>query len=431
MVALLVGALAAFDDPFSFRAACIIGGCLVLWLTEVVPPFVPTLVLATATPLFLGGLSPAHRLGAVLGWAADPVLALFLGGFTLGVAASRTGIDRVVAELVVRASRGRWRTLIVLVALGTAALSMWMSNIAAAAMMLASVRPLVAAESTGPAARRALLLAVALGANLGGMATPIGTGPNAIAIAALEERAPIDFVHWMAFALPLTLGMLGLGLLLLLALHRPSGRIDKELLAPERPRLDGRGHAVVVVFSLAVVAWLSEPFHGVSSAVVAMGATAVLFGSGLLGRADVARIDWPTLLLIAGGIMLGELIDTAGFVTALSSSVDWSEVPGPVLVLAFVGTSALLSALMSNTAAATMLVPLALSLHPSPSVAVLVAIGASFGMPFVISTPPNAMVAGEGLRSSHIVALGLPLMILGIIVVSLTGEAVLTVLGVR
>jgi sodium-dependent dicarboxylate transporter 2/3/5 len=108
---------------------------------------------------------------------------------------------------------------------GTAGLSMWMSNIAAAAMMLAALRPFSAAESDEDF-RRALLVALALGANLGGMATPIGTGPNAIAIAALSRESSITFIGWMAFAFPLTVVMLLVGFLLLAVRHRVFGRFD-------------------------------------------------------------------------------------------------------------------------------------------------------------------------------------------------------------
>lgn len=119
-------------------------------------------------------------------WAADPVLALFFGGFALGAAASRHGIDVHIAEPALVLSRHRRRRLLALVIAATAALSMWISNIAAAALMLAALRPhLHHGERTQPF-RGAMLLGVAMGANLGGMATPIRTGPNGIAIAHLE-----------------------------------------------------------------------------------------------------------------------------------------------------------------------------------------------------------------------------------------------------
>jgi sodium-dependent dicarboxylate transporter 2/3/5 len=126
-VGVLVTALVAglgVEDATAARAILIAGTCLVLWLTELVPAFVPTLVLLAATPALLGPTDPGYRLPAVLGWCADPVLALFLGGFTLEVAASRHGLDAAVAQRVVGLAGGSQRRLLLLVIAGVAFLSM-------------------------------------------------------------------------------------------------------------------------------------------------------------------------------------------------------------------------------------------------------------------------------------------------------------------
>ncbi len=206
---LIVGCLSVsliwITEPVMSRATIVAGVCLTLWLTEVVPPYVPTFVLWALTPLLLFGFGDQFQLTRVLGWSANPVLALFLGGFALSVAASRYGIDSLIARLAVRLSRGSKLLLLVLTMAATAALSMWMSNIAAAAMMIAALHPLFAEVSKTDRFRRALLMGIAIGANFGGMAAPIGTGPNAIAIAAISSSLVITFTGWMFFALPLTL----------------------------------------------------------------------------------------------------------------------------------------------------------------------------------------------------------------------------------
>lgn len=385
------------EDPVIAGAAAVGGLCLVLWLGELVPPYVPTFVLWALTPLALGSFGEQFGLRQVLGWSAEPVLALFLGGFALSAAASRYGIDSWVAGLAVRLSRGRRLALLALAILATATLSMWISNIAAAAMKIAALHPLFAGMPLDDRFRRALLIGIAVGANFGGIATPIGTGPNAIAIAALaaqEPSYPITFLSWMAFALPLALGLSAAGFVLLALRFRVAGTASLPEL-PARPP-SGRARWVVLVFAAAVAAWLTEPLHGASSALVALLATAVLFGSGLLERRDLARIDWSTLLLIAGGIGLGNLFEQSGVVSAAASLIPWAEMPGLFRILLLCLASALLSALMSNTATATLLIPLAASLDPSPAIAVLIAVAASLGTPFAISTPPNAMVYGEG-----------------------------------
>ena len=146
---------------------------------------------------------------------------------------------------------------------------------------------------------------------------------------------------------------------------------------------------------------------------------------------DLGRLDWSTLLLIAGGIVLGRLLETSGLVDQVAGAIDWQALDPLARTVAVVFASALLSSLMSNTATATMLIPLAASIDPSPATPVLIAIGCSFGFPFVVSTPPNSMVAGAGARSSDLLALGLPLMLLGVLLVSLTGGAVLSAFGIR
>ncbi|AGC45019.1 sodium:sulfate symporter [Myxococcus stipitatus DSM 14675] len=424
-----VGLVAGFgvQGEVASRAVLVAGVCLVLWLSELVPPFVPTLLLLGATPVVLGPLAPDYQLASVLRWCADPVLILFLGGFTLEVAAMRHGLDSAVARHVVRGSRGRPRLLLLLVMGGVAFLSMWMSNVAAAAMMLAALRPVLLAAPAGAPLRPALLATVALGANLGGMATPVGSGPNALAVSAASTFAPVTFAGWMAFALPLTALMLLLGFGLILLRFRVAGPVT--LPAPMTRALSPSGRRVLAVSAACVAAWLTEPLHGVPAPVVALGATALLFGTGLLRREDLGRLDWSTLLLIAGGLALGKLLEHSGLVAHALDGARLEALPREARLGALVVVAAVLSALMSNTGTAALLLPLALSVEPSASTPILVAMGCAFGIPFAISTPPNAMAAGEGLDTSELLRLGVPLMVAGCLLVSVTGPWVLRLFG--
>ncbi|HET6893376.1 MAG TPA: DASS family sodium-coupled anion symporter [Pyrinomonadaceae bacterium] len=427
--ALVVSSWFWIEDPVFARAVAIAGTCLVLWLTEVVPPYVPTLVLWAMTPLLLSGYGEQFQMARVLGWSANPVLALFLGGFILSVAASRHGIDNLIARFAVRISGGRRLGLVTLVIAATAMLSMWMSNIAAAAMMLAALHPLFVGIPKTDRFRRATLMGIAIGANFGGIATPIGTGPNAIAIAAVSSNVRITFVNWMVFAVPLAIGLLTAGGLLLRWRFRLRGRSEIPDITVNPP--NRRGRFVMILFFLTVAAWLTEPLHGTSSAIVALIASTVLFGSGLLRREDIIRIDWSTLILIAGGIGLGTLLDQGGLSKFAGAAVPWHEIPHVARLFMLCFAAALLSALMSNTASVTMLIPLAAGIDPGPSTAILIAISASLGVPFVISTPPNAMIYGEGgITFTDLAVPGLVLMILGCVLVSFTGPFVLNLLGI-
>jgi solute carrier family 13 (sodium-dependent dicarboxylate transporter), member 2/3/5 len=411
---------AYFDDPIQSRATLIAGFCLILWLSEIVPPYVPTFILWALTVLLLNPVSDKFNLNEVLKWSANPVLLLFFGGFSFGVAASRYGLDNLLAKVAVKFSGGNRIFLIILTVLASAFMSMWMSNIAATAMMIAALHPLTSKLELNNNFRKALLLGIAVGANFGGIATPIGTGPNAIAISALAKYKQISFVDWMSFALPITIGLLIAGTLLIVFLYRVKG--DFKVEETEFFGLSIEAKFVVLIFILTISAWLTEPFHGVSSSVVALISAAVLFGSNLLRRKDLNSIDWGTIALIAGGISLGNLLEQAGLISFWADKISWTGMPFALQIFVICFLSALLSALMSNTATVTMLVPFALSFIPNPSIAVLVAVSASFGIPFVISTPINAMVHSEGgLNAKDFFIVGFPLMLLGCFILAFTG----------
>jgi solute carrier family 13 (sodium-dependent dicarboxylate transporter), member 2/3/5 len=419
-ILIAVFSLTYFDDSIKSRATLVAGFCLILWLSEIVPPYVPTFILWALTVLLLNPVSDKFNLTEVLKWSANPVLLLFFGGFSFGVAASRYGLDNLLAKVSVKLSGGNRIFLLVLTVSATAFMSMWMSNIAATAMMIAALHPLISKLELQNNFRKALLLGIAVGANFGGIATPIGTGPNAIAISALAKYRQISFVDWMSFALPITVGLLIAGTVLIVFLYRVKG--DFKVEETEVRGLSTEGKFVVAIFILTIFAWLTEPFHGVSSSVTALISAAVLFGSNLLRRKDLNSIDWGTIALIAGGISLGNLLEQAGLISFWADKISWAGMPFTLQVFVVCFVSALLAALMSNTATVTMLVPFALSFIPNPSIAVLVAVSASFGIPFIISTPINAMVHGEGgLNAKDFFIVGFPLMILGCLILALTG----------
>ncbi len=410
-------------DPLQARAVAIASFCLTLWLGEAVPAYVPTFLLLAAVPMFLPG--PTYGLSSVVDWMADPVLVLFLGGFTLGVAAQRYGIDASITSLAVRWSGGHRLNLLALVMLATAGLSMWMSNTAAAAMMLAALRPMIGGLERSDGFRAAMLVAIAVAANLGGMATPIGSPPNAIAVAALENVQPISLIGWMVFGLPCMLVLLVVGYVMLVLRYRLRGGAPVATTTGVVPIQGRSSWAVVAIFSAMVLGWLSEPFHGIPIPVVAALGTTMLFGSGLLSASDLGRIDWSTLILIAGGLGLGQLLQESGSIHAAATAVDWSVMPSAVRVALLVGIAALMSGVMSNTATATMIIPLAYAIDPSPATPILIALGCSLGMPFAISTPPNALVYGEGLKVSDLLLPGVVFMVLGCALVALAGPLLL------
>jgi sodium-dependent dicarboxylate transporter 2/3/5 len=422
------------------RIVSIAGICLLLWISEIVPPFVPTLLLWTLVPLFLTPIDSKFALPNVLSWAVDPVMALFFGGFVLGVATERTGLDKRLTQFAFHSSGRSFNKFLLSVILITAFLSMWMSNIAAAALVLACLRPTLGKFADEHILRRVLLIGVALGADFGGIATPIGTGPNAIAIASISATQPVSFLSWMIFAFPLTIGMLLVSFLFLFWRVRlnegdwkdRNGELNgpffesKKLSDNKRSQL---GFMIVLLGTITL--WLTEPLHGIPAAVTALGSAAVLFISGILAKKDLLKIDWSTLLLIAGGITLGRLLEQSALVKTVAANIPFADLHPVFSLFLLCLISALLSALMSNTATAVLLIPLAGALIPSPSTAILIAVSASFGIPFIISTPPNAMAFGHGgVKFTDLFWPGIVLMILGCVLVSLTGRIVLNFVGI-
>lgn len=427
--AALAGLALALDWSVPARAAVVAGVCVLLWLLEAVPMWVPTVILWVATPLLLAGVDAAYLPHRVLAWSADPVLVLFLGGFALAAAAERQGADRLLVAGTLRLAGGRATRVVALAAGATALLSMWMSNIAAAALMLGAFRSVWGSDAVDERVRRALLLAIALAADVGGIATPIGTGPNAIALASVARTQPISFLQWMVFGVPLAAGLLLASLLLVAAWLRPHGAVPIPAAAPvERGAgLDRLG----VTFAAVVLLWLTEPLHGVRAWIVAALAVAALVLLRLLGARELRRIDWGTLVLIAGGIALGALLERSGLVTLLAERLALDALAPSVALLVLCLVCAVASALMSNTATATFLIPLAAAtVNDLPSTAIIVAVAASMGVPFVISTPPNAMAVASGLPARDLLVPGLLLMVGGCVLVALTGPAVLAAVGV-
>lgn len=407
----------AIADPKLGRAAGVSVACLLLWLTEAIPLFATTIVLWVATIAALGPLDPkSFGITPVLASMASPVMGLFFGGFALSVAGAKYGIAAHMAGWMIRLAGGSPVRLLILAMAGTATLSMWMSNIAAAAMVIASLRPI--ADAGGAGLRTALLLGVAFAADFGGIATPIGTGPNLVAIAAMPDAAKPSFLKWMAVGVPVAVAMVAAAFALIVWRRDLGGPLPTSV-AVAAP-LSRRGWAVVAIFWTAVAGWLGEPLHGAPAPLVALAVAAVLFGSGLLDRRDLTLMEWDTLLLIAGGLALGELFDRSGLAHAVAGAVDWQRIPRPAFLFALALACASLSAVASNTAAAAVLIQIGMGLSPLPSTAIVVALGASMGAPFAISTPPNGLAYGQGgLRSSDFARPGLPLMFGGCALVAL------------
>jgi sodium-dependent dicarboxylate transporter 2/3/5 len=412
----VTGALLHFSEMP--RETAFISGIFILagalWVTESLPLFATALLIIGLQVVFLAnpggwhglgfatGQSPTYR--EILRQAADPVLFLFFGGLVLARAAMNEGVGQAMAAVILGpfGPQPRWGLLGLM--LITLFFSMWMSNTATAAMMLGLATPMMAAWPKAEPFRKAILLSVPFAANIGGMGTPVASPPNAVAISFLQRAGhSIAFLDWMLVAVPLMILLTGFTWWLLLTFFAP--RTADLQLEHSRQPLTGRGKVVVAVFLVTVALWMSERWHGLPAPVVALLPPLILAGAGITTRADLDRLEWSTLILIAGGLSLGAGLQLTGFDRLAVQWLAGNGGRGLGLLVGLVVATLMLSSFMSNTAAATLILPIGISAAVAAGsaggltpvrVALSIALVASLAMALPVSTPPNSIAYACG-----------------------------------
>jgi sodium-dependent dicarboxylate transporter 2/3/5 len=424
---LALAAWAASGDGPQGTLAGLMALCVTWWLSEALPPAAVALMAATGA-IVTGLATPQAAFGAF----GEPLLFLFVGSFFVAEAMKVHGLGERLAAAMIARARGRL-SLLAIVAVVSFVLSTLMSNSAATAIVLPialSAATAVARAGTGGAGyAAAMVLAVAWGASVGGLGTPVGTPPNLIGLRELRTTGlDVTFVEWMALGVPMGLVMLG-GMVLVLAMAfgvrrgQPLGVTGG---ASTRPWNQGE-IAVVIAIAIALVGWLTPSVleiavpgsavqvwvkAHVSEEVPALLAGCILFvlPGGRPGArrpaltwAEATRIDWGVILMFAGGVLLGKLAKETGLaatwgewlVATTGASSTWA-------ITALVTAAAIaLSEATSNTATATLMAPLAGSLAAAAGAAPIPAVlgatmGSSFGFMMPISTAPNAMAYATG-----------------------------------
>jgi len=254
-------------------------------------------------------------------------------------------------------------------------------------------------------ARISIALSIPFAANIGGVATPIGTPPNAVVIAALNQQGMnIEFGNWMLYAAPLAVGMLFFAWFLLLKLHPPATKaipLDLKGKWTQSPK----AYTLYVVFGLTVILWITESLHGIRSSIVALLPVAVLTLTNTFEKEDIRKLPWEVLWLIAGGISLGIAMKETGLADWLVGSIAWDQMSYLMLLAVFGIVALMLSNFLSNTVTASLMIPLGISLATSGVVGgpagmmiigLVIALSTSFAMVLPISTPPNAIAVSTG-----------------------------------
>jgi len=377
-----------------------------LWVTEAIPPFAVSILIIGFAIYFLDNLRPAiisQEWEKYLSTWSSPIIWILIGGFFLAIGAQITQFDRKFSHLVLSRFGTNPYSILLGCMLVTGILSMFMSNTATTAMMVAILGPIVKnLDPTDPLVK-GLFLGVAAAATVGGMGTIIGSPPNAIAIGIIHAQGQeFGFLDWMLVGCPLALLFIFLIWLLLRWRYKTNyQRIEissADDLSDYPNRNTFRNRVIVVTtFAITIGLWLTSTLHNIPVAVVSFIPILIFTVSGVVLAEDLKLLPWDILILVAGGLTLGIVISDSGLADYLVAKIPiFKNVYIMLLFLALLTT--LLSNIMSNTAAASILIPVAVSFLPDLALiaALVISLSASTALFLPISTPPNAIAFSTG-----------------------------------
>lgn len=418
-----------------------------MWLTEALPSWVTSMVVVVVMLFtvsdsafsFLRGDGEAF--GTLVSYKdimhcfADPTIMLFIGGFVLAIGMTKTKLDVALARVLLKPFGTKSEVVLLGFLLVTAIFSAFVSNTATAAMMLAFLAPVLRSLPADGKGRIALALAIPVGANLGGIMTPIGTPPNLIVLDNLNKFCGIDitFPEWMLRMMPFVIILIVLSWLLLRFLF-PFKQKNIEIIIEGEMRWNFHTIVVVGTFIVTIFLWMfGKELWGLNTNVVAMIPIAAFCAAGILQRRDLEEINWSVLWMVAGGFSLGVALSKTGLGTVLVEAIPfatWS----PLVVMVISGVVCFLfSNFISHSAAASLLAPIlalvagGISSDPvagesfaamggASALMVGVAISASVSMILPISTPPNAIAHSTGfIEQRDMMKVGIIMGLLGLI----------------
>ncbi|AXY00888.1 DASS family sodium-coupled anion symporter [Vibrio alfacsensis] len=390
-------------EPKVVTGLCILVFVAILWLTEAIHVSI-TALLIPLLAVFLGVFNTQTALNNF----SNSIIFLFLGGFALAAALHKQKLDRAIADKVLLIAGGKMSVAVFMLFGVSAALSMWISNTATTAMMLPLVLGVMSKLDAEKNHRTFLfvLLGIAYSASIGGIATLVGSPPNAIAAA----EVGLGFTDWMKLGLPISLILLPIAVLVLYTVTKPDLSHTFELSHKPVEWTNGK-MVTLAIFLLTVTLWIfSKPINAMLGGfakfdtLVAIGAILLLGASRAVEWKDIEKTtDWGVLILFGGGICLSNVLKVTGTSVFLAHGLTgFLEQAGVFLtILAVVAFVVFLTEFASNTASAALLVPvfatIAEALGLSPVIlSALIAIAASCAFMLPVATPPNAIVFGTG-----------------------------------
>ena len=404
------------------RIIAIFAFATLMWVMEVVSSWATSLGIIVLMLLFTSdsgikfmmsgdnvGTPLSHK--SIMASFADPVIMLFIGGFVLAIAAAKTGLDAYLAKALLKPFGRKSENVLLGFILVTGLFSMFVSNTATAAMMLAFLTPVFKQLPPEGKGRIALALSIPVAANLGGMGTPIGTPPNNIALKYLNDpdglNLGLGFGEWMLIMVPLVAVLLFISWGLLKTIFPFSQKtVDLEI---EGEMKKGKNTTIVIVtFFITVLLWLTDSVTGINSNTVALIPVGVFAMTGVLTKYDLEEINWSVLWMVAGGFALGYGLNASGLAENAVKTIPFGDF-SPLLILVISGLICyILSNFISNSATAALLMPILAvvcsamgdklaAIGGTPTVLIGVAIAASSAMILPVSTPPNALAFSTNL----------------------------------
>ena len=433
------------------RIIAIFAFATLMWILEVVSSWATSVAIIGLMLLFCSDsgvkwMCDPEQVGALLSYKsvmatfADPVIMLFIGGFILAIAATKTGLDAQLAKVLLKPFGKKSENVLLGFLLVTGLFSMFISNTATAAMMLTFLTPVFRQLPPEGKGRIAMALSIPLAANLGGMGTPIGTPPNTIALKYLNDPEGLNmglgFGEWMMFMTPLVVILLFVGWWLLKTIF-PFSQKTVELEIEGEMKRDAHTYIVIFTFFITVALWLLDTVTGINSYTVALVPFVIFALTGVITKRDLEQINWSVIWMVAGGFALGYGLNASGLAANAVKSIPFGEF-SPLLILLLSGIICYaLSNFISNSATAALLMPILAvvctamggkleTIGGTPTVLIGVAIAASSAMVLPISTPPNALAYATNLvqqkdMSKMGLIMGLLSMVLGYIVLYFLG----------
>ncbi len=416
---------------FLLAALCWVLEPIPIYATSVVIIMLELLLLSNKGLIFLRSDANQAHFGTLMDYHdimatfASPIIMLFLGGFFLAMAATKYRLDVNLARVLLKPFGHNPKFVMLGLMLITAIFSMFMSNTATTAMMLSILTPVMAVFASKDPGKVAFALSIPVAANIGGIGTPIGTPPNAIALKYLVGENLISFGEWMMFGVPFVVVMMALAWMLLNWLY-PADQQNIQLSIKGKFLKTPKAYMVYATFAVTILLWLMGDLHGMNSYTVALIPVAVFSLTGIINKEDLKKISWDVLWLVSGGIALGLALDQTGLASLVVHSIPFDQYSPYVVLFSAALLCLLMANFMSHTATANLLMPIMAALGASMTslaplggevtMILVVTFAASLGMSLPISTPPNALAHATGhVQSQQMVKVGATLGIVGVL----------------